>query len=225
MHTSDSRILTTHTGSLPRPAELVQLYIAQGPRRPVDAQLAEAGRAALDHVVRKQREAGIDVGNNGEQQREAFFLYVRSRMSGFGGAWTRMPRADVERYPDYKAAMAREQQHVQQVSSRAEIPTAIGDVRYLDRAAIETECTDFRAALDAQHNPFVEPFLTAPSPGIVAAALRNDHYPSEIAYLEALGEALRVEYETIVRHGFLLQLDCPDLAMERHISYQHQTAR
>ena len=113
----------------------------QGRGEPVDAQLAEAGRAALNHVVRKQREAGIDVGNNGEQQREAFFLYVRSRMSGFGGAWTRMPRADVERYPDYKAAMAREQQHVQQVSSRAEIPTAIGDVRYLDRAAIETECS------------------------------------------------------------------------------------
>jgi 5-methyltetrahydropteroyltriglutamate--homocysteine methyltransferase len=95
-------------------------------------------------------------------------------------------------------------------------------VRYLDRAAIEQECNDFRATLDAQNNPFIEPFLTAPSPGIVAAALRNDHYPNETAYLEALGEALRVEYETIVRHGFLLQLDCPDLAMERHISYQHQ---
>ena len=149
MYVSDSRILTTHTGSLPRPAELVQLYVAKGRGEPVDAQLAEAGHAALDHVVRKQHEAGIDVGNNGEQQREAFFLYVRSRMSGFGGAWTRKPRADVERYPDYKAAMEREQQHVQQVSSRAEIPTAIGDVHYLDRAAIETECTDFRAALDA----------------------------------------------------------------------------
>jgi 5-methyltetrahydropteroyltriglutamate--homocysteine methyltransferase len=133
-----------------------------------------------------------------------------------------MPRADVERYPDYRDAMAREQQHMQQVSSRAEIPTAIGEVRYLDRAAIETECTDFRATLDSQRNPFVEPFLTAPSPGIVAAALRNDYYPNETAYLEALGRALRVEYETILRHGFLLQLDCPDLAMERHISYQNQ---
>ncbi len=222
MQRSETRILTTHTGSLPRPAELVALYLRKNRGEAVDAQLAEAGRAALDHVVRKQREAGIDIGNNGEQQREAFFLYVRSRMSGFGGAWTRMPRADVERYPDYRDAMAREQQHTQQVSSRAEIPTAIGEVRYLDHAAIEEECTDFRAALDAQNNPFVEPFLTAPSPGIVAAALRNDYYPNETAYLEALGEALRVEYEAIVRHGFLLQLDCPDLAMERHISYQHQ---
>jgi 5-methyltetrahydropteroyltriglutamate--homocysteine methyltransferase len=220
MQTSRTRILTTHTGSLPRPAELVGLYLRKNRGEPVDTQLAEAGRAALDDVVHKQRVAGIDVGNNGEQQREAFFLYVRNRMSGFGGAWTRLPRADVERYPDYKQAMAREQQHVQMVSSREQIPTAIGEVRYQDRAAIEQECSDFRAALDVQGNPFVEPFLTAPSPGIVAASLRNDFYPSEAAYLEALGDALRVEYETIVNHGFLLQLDCPDLAMERHISYQ-----
>ncbi len=220
MQRSDTRILTTHTGSLPRPASLVRLYIAKARGEPVDAQLAEAGRAALEESVRRQRDAGIDIGNNGEQQREAFFLYVRSRMSGFGGAWTRPPRGDVERYPAFKAAMAREQQHAQQVSSREDVPTAIGDVRYLDRAAIDTECTDFRAALDKLGNPFVEPFLTAPSPGIVAAALRNEHYPSEEAYLAALGEALRVEYESIVEHGFLLQLDCPDLAMERHMSYQ-----
>src|SRR3954447_2604620 len=198
MQRSETRILTTHTGSLPRPAELVQLYVRKNRGEAVDAQLADAGRAALDHVVRKQHEAGIDIGNNGEQQREAFFLYVRNRMSGFGGAWTRLPRADVERYPAYKEAMAREQQHVQQVSSRERIPTAIGEVRYLDRVAIEAECSDFRAALEAQGNPFVESFLTAPSPGIVAASLRNDHYPTETAYLEALGEALRVEYEAIV---------------------------
>jgi 5-methyltetrahydropteroyltriglutamate--homocysteine methyltransferase len=220
MHRSETRILTSHTGSLPRPAALVRLYMAKSRGEAVDAELAETGRAALDEAVRRQREAGIDIGNNGEQQREAFFLYVRTRMSGFGGAWTRPPRADVERYPAFKAAMAREQQHTQQVSSRDNVPTAVGEVHYLDRAAIEHECSDFRAALDAAGNPFVEPFLTAPSPGIVAAALRNNYYANEEAYLDALGEALRVEYETIVNHGFLLQLDCPDLAMERHMSYQ-----
>lgn len=115
--------------------------------------------------------------------------------------------------------MEGQQQHLQQVSSRADVPTAIGDVRYLDRAAIEQECGDFRAALDAACGPLVEPFLTAPSPGIVAAALRDDYYPDEVAYLQALGEALRVEYEAIVNVGFLLQLDRPDLAMERHMSY------
>ena len=219
MQRSDTRILTTHTGSLPRPESLVRLYMAKARGESVDVQLAAAGRAALDDVVRKQRVAGLDIGNNGEQQREAFFLYVRTRMSGFGGAWTRPPRADVEHYPAFKAAMEGQQQHVQQVSSRADVPTAIGDVRYLDRTAIEQECEDFRAALDAAGAPFVEPFLTAPSPGIVAAALRNDYYPNEVAYLQALGEALRVEYEAIVNAGFLLQLDCPDLAMERHMSY------
>jgi 5-methyltetrahydropteroyltriglutamate--homocysteine methyltransferase len=220
MQRSETRILTTHTGSLPRPQSLVRLYIAKARGEPVDAELAAAGRAALQEVVRRQRDAGIDAGNNGEQQREAFFLYVRSRMSGFGGAWTRPPRGDVERYPAFKAAMAREQQHTQQVSSRDDVPMAIGEVRYIDRAATETECTDFRATLDRLGNPFVEPFLTAPSPGIVAAALRNQFYPTEEAYLAALGEALRVEYEAIVNHGFLLQLDCPDLAMERHMTYQ-----
>ncbi len=222
MQLSTTRILTTHTGSLPRPQELVSLYIRQNHGDDVSAELAEAGHAALERVVRQQQQAGIDIGNNGEQQREAFFLYVRNRMSGFGGSWTRMPRADVERYPAYKAAMDREQQHAQQVSSRAEIPTTIGAVRYLDRAAIDRECEDFRATLDKIGTPFVEPFVTAPSPGIVAAALRNDFYPTETEYLAALGEALRVEYESIVAHGFLLQLDCPDLAMERHISYQHR---
>jgi 5-methyltetrahydropteroyltriglutamate--homocysteine methyltransferase len=220
MHISDTRILTTHTGSLPRPASLVRLYIAKARGEPVDAQLAEAGHAALEESVRRQRDAGIDIGNNGEQQREAFFLYVRTRMSGFGGAWTRPQRGDVERYPAFKAALERQRANSVQVSSRDDVPTAIGDIRYLDRAAIDTECSDFRATLDKLGNPFVEPFLTAPSPGIVAAALRNDHYPTEEAYLAALGEALRVEYEAIVNHGFLLQLDCPDLAMERHMSYQ-----
>ena len=220
MQRSDTRILTTHTGSLPRPASLVRLYIAKARGEPVDAQLAEAGHAALEELVRKQRDAGVDIGNNGEQQREAFFLYVRTRMSGFGGAWTRPPRGDVERYPSFKAAMARDQANIAQVSSRDDVPTATGEVRYLDHAAIDTECSDFRRTLDRLGNPFVEPFLTAPSPGIVAAALRNDHYPSEEAYLAALGDALRVEYEAIVNHGFLLQLDCPDLAMERHMSYQ-----
>jgi 5-methyltetrahydropteroyltriglutamate--homocysteine methyltransferase len=217
---STHRILTTHTGSLPRPPALVDLYVRKGRGEAVDEALASAGHAAMQDVVRRQRDAGIDIGNNGEQQREAFFLYVRSRMSGFGGAWNRPTRADVDRYPLYKEALAREAAHTVGISAREAIPTAIGPVEYLDRAAVEHECADFRATLDAMGQPFVEAFLTAPSPGIVAAALRNDFYPDETAYLNALGTALQVEYETIVNHGFLLQLDCPDLAMERHFSYQ-----
>jgi 5-methyltetrahydropteroyltriglutamate--homocysteine methyltransferase len=220
MQRSQDRILTSHTGSLPRPPGLVDLYIRKARGEPVDEALAEAGHAAMEEVVRRQRDGGIDIGNNGEQQREAFFLYVRSRMSGFGGSWNRRSRADVERYPLYKQALEREAASAAMVSARDAIPTAIGEVRYLDRTAVEHECADFRATLDAMEQPFVEPFLTAPSPGIVAAALRNDYYPSETDYLNALGAALQVEYETIVNRGFLLQLDCPDLAMERHFSYQ-----
>ena len=99
-------------------------------------------------------------------------------------------------------------------------PKAIGEVRYLGSAAIEAECGDFQAALDETGTHFVEPFLTAPSPGIIAGAMKNEYYDSEEAYLAAIGAALKEEYETIVRRGFLLQLDCPDLALERHLSYQ-----
>jgi len=99
-------------------------------------------------------------------------------------------------------------------------PKATSEVRYLDPAAVHAECEDFQSVLEETAGGFVEPFLTAPSPGIVAAAMKNEHYDSEDAYLAALADALRVEYEAIVGHGFLLQLDCPDLALERHITYQ-----
>lgn len=217
---SEKRILTTHTGSLPRPAALTELYArrARG-ERVDDAELAALGKAATREVVEKQRAAGIDVGNNGEQQREAFFLYVRHRMSGFGGTWSRRPFADVVRYPGYRAWAAAQDTLRPQVSNRDGVPKAVGAVKYLDRAMVETECADFRAALDATGG-FLEPFMTAPSPGIIAAALLNEYYATEQQYLDALGAALQVEYETIVRNGFLLQIDAPDLALERHISYQ-----
>jgi len=219
MRLSETRILTTHTGSLPRPPALVELYVRKARGEKVDAELAEAGHAAMENVVREQRDAGIDIGNNGEQQREAFFLYVRNRMSGFGGSWDRPPRGDVDRYPLFKAQLARDIARLTWISARDGLPTAMGEIQYQDRAAIEHECADFRAALDGMGQPFIEPFMTAPSPGIVAAAMRNDYYPDETTYLDALGRALQVEYETIVRSGFLLQLDCPDLAMERHYTW------
>ncbi|HEV2303007.1 MAG TPA: hypothetical protein VGR91_15680 [Stellaceae bacterium] len=220
MRWSTERILTTHTGSLPRPAELTRLYVRRQKGEPVEPGAIEAlGRDALRQIVEKQLDAGIDVGNNGEQQREAFFLYVRHRMSGFGGSWQRWPRGDVERYPQFKAAMAQMLAGKEAVGNYNP-PKAVGEVRYLDRRAVESECEDFRAALDAAPGRFAEPFLTAPSPGIVAAAMTNEYYDSEDAYLAAVGKALAIEYETIVERGFLLQLDCPDLALERHLSYQ-----
>jgi 5-methyltetrahydropteroyltriglutamate--homocysteine methyltransferase len=217
---SEKRILTTHTGSLPRPRELVRLYVRRARGEAVDAaELAAAGRTALRHAVEKQIAAGIDVGNNGEQQREAFFLYVRHRMSGFGGSWRRFARGDVVRYPAFKREMESWLKGREAVGN-FDPPKAVGAVRYLDPGAIEEECNDFREALQEAQGGFTQAFMTAPSPGIVVAAMKNEYYDSEEAYLAAVAKALSVEYEAILRHGFLLQLDCPDLALERHLSYQ-----
>ncbi|HEX6441743.1 MAG TPA: epoxyalkane--coenzyme M transferase [Stellaceae bacterium] len=220
MRWSEERILTTHTGSLPRPAELTRLYVQRSRGLTVDPkELDRLGKAALRRVIDKQIESGIDIGNNGEQQREAFFLYVRHRMSGFGSGWKRWPRGDVERYPLLKKQM-QEMLAGREAVSNMDPPKAIGEVRYIDDSELKTEIADFRAALAETGGGFVEPFLTAPSPGIIAAAMKNEHYDSDEAYLAALGAALRIEYEAIVGGGFLLQLDCPDLALERHLSYQ-----
>ncbi len=222
MLTSQDRILTTHTGSLPRPAPLTELYARRADGESVDeAMIDSAGRAATRHVVRQQIAAGIDVGNNGEQQREAFFLYVRRRMSGFGGSWTRRPMADIARYPGFRAWSAEQEGGRRHVSNRGALPKAIGAVHYLDPALVKAECDEFLATLtEIGASGFAEPFMTAPSPGIIAAALQNEHYDTEDAYLHALGQALQVEYEAIHRAGFLLQIDAPDLALERHVSFQ-----
>jgi 5-methyltetrahydropteroyltriglutamate--homocysteine methyltransferase len=223
MQRSETRILTTHTGSLPRPRELTRLYSARARGEAVDAdEIARAGRAAVRAIVGKQREAGIDVGNNGEQQRDSFFLYLKGRLSGLGGSWERPSRADVDRYPEFKRLWAEQHASRTQVSSLGGLPKAIGEVNYLDDGAIDDECRYFKAVVDDNPGAFVEPFMSAPSPGIVAMAVRNEHYDTLGAYLDALGAALAVEYRTIVRHGFLLQIDAPDLALERHITYKEQ---
>jgi len=221
MQRSTSRILTTHTGSLPRPRDLTRLYALRARGEAVDAaEIDRAGREAVSAVVRKQQGAGIDVGNNGEQQRDSFFLYLKTRLSGLGGSWERPSRADVDRYPDFKRMWIEQHASKTQVSALGGLPKAIGEVRYLDDRAINDECRDFNAVLADHPGVFVEPFMSAPSPGILATAVRNEHYDTLANYLAALGRALQVEYEAIVRNGLLLQVDAPDLALERHITYK-----
>jgi len=221
MRRSIDRILTTHTGSLPRPENLTRLFVRRALGEIVDPdEIAAAGRDAIRAIVPKQAEAGIDVGNNGEQQRESFFLYLRERLTGLGGTWQRPSRADVERYPVFKKRWLQQTSSQSRVSPNEGLPMAVGDVRYKDPAAIEAECRDFKEVLALTPNIFAESFMNAPSPGIVAAAIKNQHYHTLRDYLQALGEALRVEYETIVRMGFMLQIDAPDLALERHMSYK-----
>jgi 5-methyltetrahydropteroyltriglutamate--homocysteine methyltransferase len=221
MQRSTSRILTTHTGSLPRPRELTRLYAMRARGEAVDAaEIDRAGREAVRAIVRKQHDAGIDVGNNGEQQRDSFFLYLKVRLSGLGGSWERPSRADVDRYPDFKRMWIEQHASRTQVSALGGLPKAIGEVRYLDARAIDDECRYFNAVLADNPGVFVEPFMSAPSPGILAMAVRNEHYDTLANYLAALGRALAVEYEAIVKNGLLLQIDAPDLALERHITYK-----
>src|SRR5215472_9616365 len=221
MQRSTSRILTTHTGSLPRPRELTRLYALRAAGAPADeTEIVNAGRNAVRRIVDKQREAGIDVGNDGEQQRDSFFLYLKDRLSGLGGSWERPSRADVDRYPEFKRMWTEQHAARTQVSSLGGLPKAIGAVRYLDARAIDDECRHFNAVLAENPNVFVEPFMSAPSPGILATAVRNEHYDTLANYLAALGQALKVEYEAIVGSGLLLQIDAPDLALERHITYK-----
>ena len=223
MKRSEGRIITTHAGSLPRPAELTRLYALRVRGQPIDeTDLERAGRAAVRAIVPRQIEAGIDVVSNGEQQRESFVLYLRRRLGGLGGAGERLVPADLDRYPAFKRAQQEQAAHRLSVSNREYLPKAIGEVRYLDPSQVGAECADFAAALADSEGRFAEAFVTAPSPGIVATIIHNEHYDSLESYLAALAAALRVEYETIVEHGFVLQLDCPDLAMERHIAYRHR---
>jgi 5-methyltetrahydropteroyltriglutamate--homocysteine methyltransferase len=223
MHRSTDRILTTHTGSLPRPEALTQLYVKRSRGEAVEeAEIDRLGRDAVCDSVAKQRAAGIDIGNNGEQQRDSFFLYLRQRLSGLGGTWTRPTRGDVDRYPEFQKLWARQYGGTVGVSNLMGIPKTIGEIRYLDDTAIEDECRHFKAVLDGTPDKFTEPFMCAPSPGIVALACKNEHYDTLDNYLAALGRALKIEYDAIARHGFLLQIDAPDLALERHITYKDQ---
>jgi len=213
MQHSERRILTTHTGSLPRPKPLVELQLRVNQGEAVDAALLDAtARAATQRAVAQQLACGIDIGNDGEQPREGFFTYVRYRMSGFGGQGQRPPAKDVAAYPTYRELF---QGHAAK-SLHTAPPCAIGAVRYVDRAPLERELAQFRAVLDAQPRRFVQSFWTAPSPGIVACGMQNHYYASLAEYIEALATALRTEYEAIAAAGHVLQIDGPDLAMERH---------
>lgn len=214
MRKSTDRFLTTHAGSLPRPQVLVEMQVARSRGESVDAAaLADAVRGATAEVIARQLAVGIDVGNNGEQARESFFTYVRHRMSGFGG--TSKPRmfADMRRYPRW---LERKIPDYQSGVSLGAPPRAEGDVAYVNRAPLDDELAEFGALLAEQDRAFTETFVTAPSPGIIAAAMEDAHYHDLDAYIDALGAALKTEYDAIHQAGHVLQIDCPDLAMERH---------
>ncbi|MHB8575339.1 MAG: cobalamin-independent methionine synthase II family protein [Dehalococcoidia bacterium] len=220
MQRSEHRILTTHAGSLPRGEALVDLLARRSRREAVDpAAFNAAVMESTRDVVARQLDCGIDVGNNGEQPRESFFTYVQHRLTGFGGE-SDQPRAfkDMLHYPSFRAHLV-SARRAQQPISLGRPPKAIGEVAYADRAPLEQECASFAAALAGQATTFTETFMTAPSPGIVATGMTNAHYARFDDYLHAVADALRTEYEAIVTQGHVLQIDAPDLAMERHVYF------
>jgi len=209
VRTSDARILTTHAGSLPRPKALAELHGQRSRGETVDdAVLQQVIETATADVIAAQHEAGVDIGNDGEQARESFFTYVQHRMTGFGDASQRAMMRDLSEHPDFLELQLPRFQRIKVNLFGA--PAAIGAVSYRGTAEVEAEC-----ALVAE-TPFLETFMTAASPGIVASAMQNRHYDSTEEYVRALGVALSTEYHAIVDRGLLLQIDAPDLAMERH---------
>ena len=209
MLTSESRILTTHAGSLPRPPALAELHGRRSRGEAVDpGALRVAVEEATATSIAAQVDAGIDVGNDGEQARESFFTYVQHRMIGFGDTSQRPLMRDLLDHPDFiELALPR--------FSRIKVnlmtaPAAISEISYRDTTEVAAECDLVARA------PFAQTFMTAASPGIVAAAMDNRHYATREEYVRAVATALRTEYRFIVERGLLLQIDAPDLAMERH---------
>jgi 5-methyltetrahydropteroyltriglutamate--homocysteine methyltransferase len=213
--TSEGRIVTTHAGSLPRPAALAALHGRRSRGEPVDDdELQQTIADATAATIQAQIDAGIDIGNDGEQARESFFTYVQHRMTGFGGTSHRSLMRDLSEHPDFLdlALPRRQRTQVNLLSA----PAAVGDVTYRDRSELDAECA---LVADA---PFAQTFMTAASPGIVAAAMENRFYDSRADYVRAVAAALRTEYRTIVDRGLLLQIDAPDLALERHTLFADQ---
>ena len=221
MKSSQSRILTTHAGSLPRTAALVTLQVNKFRGDAVDEDvLQQAITDSTRQVIQRQRQCGIDIGNNGEQSRESFFTYVQHRMSGFGGTSNRPVFSDMQKYPEWiKLKFPSWQDAV----SLGAAPQARAAVAYADVLPLQEELGLFDSLLRELQQPFVESFVTAPSPGIIAAAMENRFYASLDDYIDALAEALAVEYRAIAAAGHVLQLDCPDLAMERHTYFADAT--
>jgi 5-methyltetrahydropteroyltriglutamate--homocysteine methyltransferase len=221
MLTSRDRILTTHVGSLPRNEVLTDLLIRREAGEAIDAatMAAEMDRSVRG-VVEAQIAAGVDIGNDGEQQRVGFQTYIPARMSGFGGQSKRKVGKDFQEVPELI------EQFLRRFPRRAKIsnaPQAIAEVRYLDTKDVKDEIARFTRCASAAKPAFAETFATAPSPGIVATTMINAYYASHEAYLMALAREMRPEYQAIHAAGLILQIDAPDLAMERTMTFQDQT--
>src|SRR5580692_6037089 len=214
MKTSQDRILTTHVGSLPRPPELRQLLVRKDQGESYDkAELDRLTRQAVVDIVHRQAEAGVDIVNDGEMSKPGYSTYVADRLSGFSGHEPAKPRLDTREHPNFVAAY--ERMTGANVARRA---VCVGPIAVRDREPLTQDLANLRAGLAGV--TVAEGFMTAASPGLVPVFQTNRHYPTHEAYVEAVAAAMQEEYEAIANAGFVLQLDCPDLAMAHHTSFQ-----
>lgn len=214
MHPPVPRILTTHTGSLPRPESLIRTMYAKEEGVPVDRpQLAAQVRQAVGAVVQRQIAAGIDVVNDGEMSKPSYATYIKDRLSGFEGTSEPLVYQDLVDFPEMARRVFGDPGR-----ARRKTPGCNGPIAVKDAVAAEVDAESLRSAMaeaGAQRG-----FMSAASPGVVSLFFKNHHYPSHEAYLYAIADAMQAEYEAVARAGFVLQVDCPDLAMGRHIQYR-----
>ncbi|HEV2186973.1 MAG TPA: cobalamin-independent methionine synthase II family protein [Stellaceae bacterium] len=214
MKTSTNRILTTHVGSLPRPAGLRELLVKKDKGEAYDtAELARLTKEAVAGIVRRQADAGVDIVDDGEMSKPGYSTYIADRLSGFAGHEPAKPRLDTGPYPNFNAAYAR--MTGENVARRA---VCVGPIAVRDRQPLADDIANLTAAVAGVK--VTDVFMTAASPGLVPVFQTNKYYPSHEAYVEAIAAAMQEEYEAIVGAGFVLQLDCPDLAMAHHTSFQ-----
>ena len=215
MRRSTDHILTTHVGSLPRPQDVVDFLWAQDRGETYDsAKFDQVMQRAVDDAVGKQTEAGLDIVNDGEMAKIGYATYMRHRLTGFElGDVPRATPQDLDDYPEYRDKIASAGD-----TPKYKRPICRGPIKVQDLTPLHQDIARVKAALQRAKVP--EGFMTAASPGTIAVFQPNEYYPSHEAYLEALAEAMREEYETIVKAGLILQIDCPDLAMGRHIRFR-----
>jgi len=217
MKRSLERFLTTHTGSLPRPDDLIRMMFAREEGVPVDRfALAARIRSAVAEVVRTQAETGIDVVNDGELSKPSYATYIKDRLRGFGGTSQSLQYRDLVDFPEMAKRVFGDPGR-----SRRRTPACTGPISVRDAEAAETDAENLKAALGSIERE--EAFLSAASPGVISLFFRDDHYRRHETYLFAIADAMRHEYETVAKAGFVLQVDCPDLAMGRHIQFADLT--
>jgi 5-methyltetrahydropteroyltriglutamate--homocysteine methyltransferase len=213
MRRSAERFLTTHTGSLPRPDDLVRMMFAREEGVPVDgAALAARIRRGVEEIVRKQAEVGLDVISDGELSKPSYATYVKDRLHGFGGESRPLAYRDLVDFPELARRVFGDPGR-----SRRKMPACDGPISVRDAQAAAVDADNLLSALGQA--PAAEGFLSAASPGVISLFFGNGHYADHEGYLFAIAEAMRHEYEAVARAGLIVQIDCPDLAMGRHIQF------